>query len=203
MMLAGPRLRVTVATTHVPLKDVPRLLTADGIASTIWLTAEGLARRFGIAAPRVAVAGLNPHAGEAGRFGDEEDRLVRPAIDRGARPDRRGRPRRYSRRSAGPRLGLSPGRGRQLRRRRRALSRPGPDPAQAAPLRRRREPDAGAALRPHLARSRNGLRHRRHRPGARAELPGGVRPRGARWRRALVKVIRPLEGDHAAGVLGE
>ncbi|MES1157960.1 MAG: 4-hydroxythreonine-4-phosphate dehydrogenase PdxA [Haliangium ochraceum] len=82
MMLAGPVLRVTVATTHVPLKDVPGLLTADGIASTIWLTAEGLARRFGIAHPRVAVAGLNPHAGEAGRFGDEEDRLVRPAVDK-------------------------------------------------------------------------------------------------------------------------
>ncbi|HVT07510.1 MAG TPA: 4-hydroxythreonine-4-phosphate dehydrogenase PdxA, partial [Polyangia bacterium] len=81
MMLAGPVLRVTVATTHVALKDVPRLLTVEGIASTIWLTADGLARRFGIARPRVAVAGLNPHAGEAGRFGDEEDRLVRPAVD--------------------------------------------------------------------------------------------------------------------------
>jgi 4-hydroxythreonine-4-phosphate dehydrogenase len=81
MMLAGPALRVTVATTHVPLREVPRLLTPEGIASTIWLTAEGLARCFGIAAPRVAVAGLNPHAGEAGRFGDEEERLVRPAIE--------------------------------------------------------------------------------------------------------------------------
>ena len=82
MMLAGPQLRVTVATTHVPLKDVPRLLTVEGIASTIWLTAEGLARRFGIATPRVAVAGLNPHASEAGRFGDEEERLVRPAVEK-------------------------------------------------------------------------------------------------------------------------
>jgi 4-hydroxythreonine-4-phosphate dehydrogenase len=81
MMLAGPALRVTVATTHVPLREVPHLLTPEGIASTIWLTADGLARCFGIAAPRVAVAGLNPHAGEAGRFGDEEDRLVRPAIE--------------------------------------------------------------------------------------------------------------------------
>ena len=80
MMLAGPRLRVTVATTHVPLRDVASLLTANGIASTIWLTADALVRRFGIAAPRVAVAGLNPHASEAGRFGDEEERLVRPAI---------------------------------------------------------------------------------------------------------------------------
>jgi 4-hydroxythreonine-4-phosphate dehydrogenase len=82
MMLAGPTLRVTVATTHIPLRDVPRLLTADGIASTIWLTAEALARRFGIAAPRIAVAGLNPHAGEAGRFGDEEERVVKPAIEK-------------------------------------------------------------------------------------------------------------------------
>jgi 4-hydroxythreonine-4-phosphate dehydrogenase len=81
MMLAGPSLRVTVATTHIPLRDVPRLLTVEGIASAIWLTADALTRSFGIASPRVAVAGLNPHAGEAGRFGDEEGRLVRPAIE--------------------------------------------------------------------------------------------------------------------------
>src|SRR5450432_3485317 len=81
MMLAGPSLRVTVATTHIPLRDVPRLLTADGIASAIWLTAQALIRNFGIPQPRVAVAGLNPHAGEAGRFGDEEERLVRPGIE--------------------------------------------------------------------------------------------------------------------------
>jgi 4-hydroxythreonine-4-phosphate dehydrogenase len=81
MMLAGPALRVVVATTHLALRDVPAALTPAGIASTIVLTAEALARRFRIAAPRVAVAGLNPHAGEAGRFGDEEQRLVQPAID--------------------------------------------------------------------------------------------------------------------------
>jgi 4-hydroxythreonine-4-phosphate dehydrogenase len=81
MMLAGPTLRVTVATTHIPLRDVPHLLTVDGIASTIWLTAAALFHSFGIAAPRVAVAGLNPHAGEGGRFGDEEERLIRPAIE--------------------------------------------------------------------------------------------------------------------------
>jgi 4-hydroxythreonine-4-phosphate dehydrogenase len=81
MMLAGPSLRVTVATTHIPLRDVPRLLTVEGIASAIWLTTHALVRNFGIAQPRVAVAGLNPHAGEAGRFGDEEERLVRPAIE--------------------------------------------------------------------------------------------------------------------------
>jgi 4-hydroxythreonine-4-phosphate dehydrogenase len=81
MMLAGPNLRVVVATTHLALRDVPTALTPTGIASTITLTAEALARRFRIAKPRVAVAGLNPHAGEAGRFGDEEKRLVEPAID--------------------------------------------------------------------------------------------------------------------------
>src|SRR5438270_414225 len=57
------------------------VLAPAAIASAAALTAEALARRFGIAAPRVAVAGLNPHAGEAGRFGDEEERLVRPALD--------------------------------------------------------------------------------------------------------------------------
>jgi 4-hydroxythreonine-4-phosphate dehydrogenase len=80
MMLAGPNLRVVVATTHVALRDVPTLLTPPGLASTIVLTAEALARRFRIARPRVAVAGLNPHASEAGRFGDEEARIVVPAL---------------------------------------------------------------------------------------------------------------------------
>jgi 4-hydroxythreonine-4-phosphate dehydrogenase len=81
MMLAGPRLRVVVATTHVALRDVPTLLTVPGLAATIALTTESLARQFRIASPRVAVAGLNPHAGEAGRFGDEEERIVVPAIE--------------------------------------------------------------------------------------------------------------------------
>jgi 4-hydroxythreonine-4-phosphate dehydrogenase len=80
MMLAGPDLRVTLATTHLALRDVPRVLSVDAITSAIVLTASALARGFAIATPRVAVAGLNPHAGEAGRFGDEETRLVVPAI---------------------------------------------------------------------------------------------------------------------------
>jgi 4-hydroxythreonine-4-phosphate dehydrogenase len=82
MMLAGPTLRVTLATTHLALADVPRTLSVEAIASAIRLTAEALVRGFGISAPRVAVAGLNPHAGEAGRFGDEEARLVAPALER-------------------------------------------------------------------------------------------------------------------------
>jgi 4-hydroxythreonine-4-phosphate dehydrogenase len=80
MMLAGPALRVTVATTHVALRDIPGLLTPQVIATAITLTARALHDAYGIARPRVAVAGLNPHAGEGGRFGDEEARLVTPAI---------------------------------------------------------------------------------------------------------------------------
>lgn len=80
MMLAGPALRVTVATTHIALRDVTRDLSPQNIAAAVVLTATALARDFGIAAPRVAVAGLNPHAGEDGKFGDEEARLVTPAL---------------------------------------------------------------------------------------------------------------------------
>jgi len=80
MMLAGPRLRVVLATTHVALRDVATRLTPSDITRAAVLGARALARSFGIARPRVAVAGLNPHAGEAGRFGDEETRVVAPAI---------------------------------------------------------------------------------------------------------------------------
>jgi 4-hydroxythreonine-4-phosphate dehydrogenase len=80
MMLAGPQLRVTVATTHIALRDVAGALTPEQIATAIVLTAAALHDAFGIDRPRVAVAGLNPHAGEEGRFGDEEARLVSPAL---------------------------------------------------------------------------------------------------------------------------
>jgi 4-hydroxythreonine-4-phosphate dehydrogenase len=80
MMLAGPELRVTLVTTHLALRDVPRVLSAAGIASAIFLTGRALRDGFGLGRPRVAVAGLNPHAGEAGQFGDEEARLITPAI---------------------------------------------------------------------------------------------------------------------------
>lgn len=80
MMLAGPKLRVVLATTHVALRDVPAALDPEAIARAIVLAARSLRHQLGIARPRIAVAGLNPHAGEAGRFGDEEARLVVPAI---------------------------------------------------------------------------------------------------------------------------
>jgi 4-hydroxythreonine-4-phosphate dehydrogenase len=74
----GP-LCVTLATVHVPLADVPRLLTVDGVARTIVMTADWL-RDLGVAAPRVALAGLNPHAGEAGLLGTEDQAILRPAV---------------------------------------------------------------------------------------------------------------------------
>ena len=70
---------VTLATVHVPLADVPRLLTTAGVARTIRMTSEWLVG-LGVAAPRVALAGLNPHAGEAGLLGTEEDTVLRPAV---------------------------------------------------------------------------------------------------------------------------
>ena len=80
MMLAGDRLRVTLVTIHCPLREVPGRLTTEKILETILGTDRGLRLDFGIHRPRLAVAGLNPHAGEAGLFGDEESRLIQPAV---------------------------------------------------------------------------------------------------------------------------
>lgn len=82
MMLGGPVLRVVPVTTHVPLRRVADLLTTDGIASAAAAVAGDLRRWFGIAAPRLVVCGLNPHAGEGGRLGDEEARIIAPAVAR-------------------------------------------------------------------------------------------------------------------------
>ena len=82
MMLAGPTLKVVPVTTHVPLRDVPALLTVEGIVAKGRAAARGLQRQFGIAAPRIAVAGLNPHAGEDGALGREEIDVIMPAIER-------------------------------------------------------------------------------------------------------------------------
>ncbi|MDK1384925.1 4-hydroxythreonine-4-phosphate dehydrogenase PdxA [Sinorhizobium sp. 8-89] len=82
MMLAGPKLRAVPVTIHIPLKDVPGALTSELIYRTCMVTAADLRGRFGLAAPRLAVAGLNPHAGEGGALGLEDDALIRPVIDR-------------------------------------------------------------------------------------------------------------------------
>jgi 4-hydroxythreonine-4-phosphate dehydrogenase len=78
MMLVAKHLRVALATTHVPLAEVPALITRERLTRTLEILLAGLATRFGIAAPRVAVAGLNPHAGEAGYLGREEIDVIGP-----------------------------------------------------------------------------------------------------------------------------
>ncbi len=82
MMLASDRLRVVLVTTHVPLRDVPLVLTADRIVRVGEVTRRGLQQWFGIAEPRMALCALNPHAGEQGLFGDEEERVFAPAAQR-------------------------------------------------------------------------------------------------------------------------
>lgn len=81
MMLAGPGLRVVPITTHVPLADVPSLLTVELIVAKARVTARGVSRNFGIEHPRLAFAGLNPHAGESGAIGREEIEVFAPAIE--------------------------------------------------------------------------------------------------------------------------
>ena len=79
MMLAVPRLRVVLATTHVPLRAVPDLLTTDLLIRTGRITLDALRERFGISHPRLAMCALNPHVGEGGAFGDEDARILLPA----------------------------------------------------------------------------------------------------------------------------
>jgi 4-hydroxythreonine-4-phosphate dehydrogenase len=81
MMLAVDALRVVLVTTHIALRDVPAAVTAEAIVRKGRLTADALRRWWGIAAPRLVVCALNPHAGESGLFGDEDDRVLRPAAE--------------------------------------------------------------------------------------------------------------------------
>ncbi|MFD0858213.1 4-hydroxythreonine-4-phosphate dehydrogenase PdxA [Roseovarius aquimarinus] len=80
MMLASDQLRVVPATIHIPLAEVPAALTRALLLDTIRITHAGLIRDFGIAAPRLAVSGLNPHAGEGGKMGREEIDLIAPLV---------------------------------------------------------------------------------------------------------------------------
>lgn len=80
MMLAGPSLRTVPLTVHVALSEVPGLISADLIIHKARIVAEGLRRDFTVMHPRLAIAALNPHAGEGGQFGDEDSRIIAPAI---------------------------------------------------------------------------------------------------------------------------
>lgn len=79
MMLASDRLRVVLATTHIALRDVPAAVTVGVINEAATITREGLQDWFGIAEPRIALCGLNPHLGDGGRFGDEDTAILEPA----------------------------------------------------------------------------------------------------------------------------
>ncbi|MCP1288575.1 4-hydroxythreonine-4-phosphate dehydrogenase PdxA [Chromobacterium sp. S0633] len=82
MMLAGGGMRVALATTHLPLRDVADAITADSLEQVIRILHGDLRAKFGIAAPRVLVAGLNPHAGEGGHLGREEIEVIEPLLAR-------------------------------------------------------------------------------------------------------------------------
>jgi 4-hydroxythreonine-4-phosphate dehydrogenase len=79
MMLASDRLRVVLATTHIPLREVPEAVTAGAIRQAAQVTRAGLQQWFGIVEPRIALCALNPHAGDGGRFGREDDDVLAPA----------------------------------------------------------------------------------------------------------------------------
>ncbi len=81
MMLVGGRIRVSLVTIHVALRDVPPLVTREEVYRVTRLTCRCMKEWFGLEGPRVAVAGLNPHAGEEGAFGDEEIRVIAPAVE--------------------------------------------------------------------------------------------------------------------------
>lgn len=81
MMLAGPSLRTAPVTVHSPLRDAINQLTPGGIVKTAMVVAESLGEEFGIEKPRLAVSGLNPHAGEDGAMGAEDSMIIAPAID--------------------------------------------------------------------------------------------------------------------------
>ena len=80
MLLVGGGLRVALATTHLPLAEVPGAITRDGLAATLRVVNADLIAKFGIARPRILVAGLNPHSGESGHLGREEIDLIEPVV---------------------------------------------------------------------------------------------------------------------------
>ncbi|HYP65964.1 MAG TPA: 4-hydroxythreonine-4-phosphate dehydrogenase PdxA [Steroidobacteraceae bacterium] len=82
MMLTSGALRVALATTHLPLRAVSEAVSADLLAEVAGILARELATRFAVPSPRIAVCGLNPHAGEGGHLGDEEVRVIAPAVAR-------------------------------------------------------------------------------------------------------------------------
>ncbi len=81
MMLTGGGMRVALATTHLPLREVPDAITKESLERTLRIIHHDLKKRFGIGSPNIVVAGLNPHAGESGYLGDEEIEIIEPVLD--------------------------------------------------------------------------------------------------------------------------
>jgi len=81
MLLVANRLRIALATTHLPLRAVPDAITHDGLLAVLRILHGDLQQLFGVARPRIAVCGLNPHAGESGHLGTEEQRVIKPAVN--------------------------------------------------------------------------------------------------------------------------
>ena len=156
MMLHSERLRVVLATVHIPLSEVPRQLTQDRVERTIALAHDELPW-LGFLRPRLAVAGLNPHAGEQGLMGREEDRVLEPAIAAArARGDRchGAIPGRHDLRASAQR---------RVRCRCGLLSRPGFDSGQARRLWVRSQRDPWPSHRADFGRPWYRVRHRRER----------------------------------------
>ncbi|MDR3298906.1 MAG: 4-hydroxythreonine-4-phosphate dehydrogenase PdxA [Candidatus Accumulibacter sp.] len=82
MMLAGHELKVALATTHLPLRDVPAAITRESLEQTLRILHAEMRRKYGIEAPRILVAGLNPHAGEGGYLGGEEITVIAPVLEK-------------------------------------------------------------------------------------------------------------------------
>jgi len=81
MMLATPKLRVVLVTTHIPLREVPRQVTTERVVRVGRIAVQALRDWWGIAAPRLALCAMNPHAGDGGLFGDDDDRVLKPAAE--------------------------------------------------------------------------------------------------------------------------
>ena len=180
MMLWSPELAVVPVTIHLPLREIFKHLSTDLVVETGRIVARDLATRFRIAHPRLAIAGLNPHAGESGyaRRGGSRDRRTG-----GRAPCRRGH---RCQGTASGRFAVPRARARDLRRGSVHVSRSGADPDQDARLRPRRQRHARPSVRAHFARSRHRLRHRRHRhaPIRQVWLRRCGWRRGSRWRTA-------------------
>ena len=163
MMLWSPALAVVPVTIHLSLREALAQLTSELIVTTARIAVADLRAHFGLARPRLAISGLNPHAGEDGSLGSEDIDIVAPAIEtlRAEGIDARG--------PLPADTMFHAAAAQDLRLRHLHVSRPGADPDQDDRVRGRRQRHAGIAVHPHLAGPRHGLRHCRHRQGQSVE----------------------------------